>query len=345
MKKIIALIAMALILVGCGGSSSSGTTPSNNSNSYAYVTDGSNFKVIKVNDPQNPVVLDAITNFVEAYGIALANVNSTPVAYVADLAPSGKYVNIIDLSDRSNLTVAGVSKNSVLGKARDLYIDGTTGYIADEYHGLHVIDLTQNIFAPSINYGGDATSVTKFGNYLYLIHMGTPGGFGLEKLDISNPANVVTTGVYNTADVDSGMQGVYAPRLEAGDSYVYVANIASKNLVKFDPNTLAKIAEVDLNGYTTALAISNGYAFVTMHPSSIPPYDSGDDAIKVIKLSNMSITDTKSLTDASGVAVDGNKVYVTDSTGLHIYSFNNGTLTLINNFVGGAGTSIALHVQ
>lgn len=348
--QVLFAIVASVILAGCGGGSANNngnTSASSDAQSYAYITDGTDFKVIDITDPMSPVLLDTITTLDSAYKVSVTTVNSTPLAYVAESGSSGNYVNIVDLSDRSNLSYAGISKGSPLGKARDFYMDGTTAYIADEFHGLHVIDLVQNIFNPTTSFGADAVGVTKFGGFLYLMYWNVNGSsqLGVEKLDISNPANVTATSDFNTIDISSGVFDIYTSLIEYGDSHIFVANIGSENLVKLDPNTLQKISEVDIGGQPTALAIYNGYAYITMHPSATPPYDSGVDAIGVVHLASMTLTDTKTLQDASGVSVYGDKVFATDSTGLHIYTVANGLLTLENTFAGGSGNYITMEVD
>jgi len=340
-------ISMLLLLSACGGGGNSSNSSGNSQTtaSYAYITDGTSMKIVDITDFTAPVAKGTIP-MLSAYKASV----SDGYVYVAESGPTGYYVNVIDVSDEDSPTnMLQVSKDATFGKASDLYVDGTTIYIADEFRGLHIIDAANGTFTPSSNYANtghasDAPSVTKLGNFLYLIHqnVNASGQFGVEKFNLSTPGQVGTTGVYNTTDVDSSTFNNYTSILEHDGADIFVANFGDMMFRKFDPTTLAKLSEVDIGGYPTALAIADGYAYITMHPSTNPPFNSGLDAIVMVYLSAMTVVDTKLLNMASGVAVYDDKAYVTDSTGLHIYDVSAGSLVLESDLAAGAGNFITL---
>jgi hypothetical protein len=347
-RQLFTLILMLLLMAGCDSTSSapSASTAGTANNSYAFISDGIDYKIIDITDATNPVALSSVP-LISAFQSAV--VDGT-VAYVAEAGAAGSYFTAIDVSDKSNPAIlSSVQKDSTFGRVSDLYLDNQRLYIADEFHGLHSADLQNNTFTLNQNFGGnyaaDALAVTKLGNYLYLIHSNVngTGNFGLEKLDISNPASVTSTGIFNITDIGSGVFDYYHTLLEHDGTNLYVANLDDEKLKKItDLNTLAIDSEVVLGGFPTAMAISGGYAYVTMHNQTGGIYTLGDDAVKVIDLSSMSVTNSVPLTDASGVAVHDNKLFVTDNAGMHVYDISAGQLTQIAMLAAGFGRHIVI---
>ena len=72
------------------------------------------------------------------------------------------------------------------------------------------------------------------------------------------------------------------------------------------------------------------------------PLQTSFDGVKMIDLSSFTVLDSKPLSAASGVAVNEDYLYVTDSVGLHIYDISGNNLVLESTTSNGAGNYIAL---
>jgi len=331
-------LLVAFIMVGCGGSSSSSTGNAEVNSNYAYVTDGTSMKVIDITTPSTPVLKGSVMT-----GSSFKVSVSDGYAYVSEFAPADPYVSIIDIGTPTAPTLAApVSKGTVFGRVSDMYIEGNVAYISDEYRGIHVVDIGNGVFNPQALEGADAMAVTKLGMELYLIHQGS--AYGVQKYNVTTPY-VLAAGVINTVDVNAfsypAPTRTHHSLMENDGTHIIVANVQDEKLKKLS-SSLGLILEVDIGGFATALAVSDNYAYVTMHAGVNAPLLVSDDAVKMIDLSSMTVVDTKVLSSASGVAVFDGHVYVTDSTGLHIYDVSSGSMSLVANFASGKGNAIAL---
>lgn len=339
MKKIlksITILSMLVYLIGCGNSSGNNNGSVNNSN-YAYVTDFSELKVIDIRDAQNPILTSSLP-LPTSYHVSIVD----KFAYVFNYDAIKPYVSIIDVSNPLTPTVSvNFPKGNNFRIATDIYTENGIAYVTDTYKGVHAVDISNGTFTPQSQTEVNAMSVTKMGNNLYLLYQGTNNG--LQIFNISSPYTLTATTIMNTTDIDTTSYGMpHHSIVKHNNTDIFVANISDKKLKKLDSSDLTLISSVNINGFATDLAIHNNFAFVTMHNSNAP-LNTGDDAIKVINLTNMTITDTKTLNEASSVSVYDNKVFVTDSTALHIYQVdNNGNLNLLSTLSSGFGNAIRL---
>lgn len=338
--KTILVLLISFAFVQCDDNSSSDPGGSTLTPQYTYITDGDDLKIIDVANPATPIFVNNIA-MNTSYFVSV----SPDVAYVAQYDAIEPYINVINISNVNSLSSTSVAKNSATNFSilSDLYTILGTAYITDFYRGLNAIDT--NTFSGPItttNTGSDAMSVTKLGSYLYLIDQAN----GLSQYDILNTATPTYTGINNNTDIDissysNSTYGQFHSWVENDGTYIYVANIIDKKLKKFDASTLNLISEVAFEGYATAFAISNGFAYITSKAGDAP-LQSSFDGISMFNLSTMTFTNFKSLNETSGVAVNGNYAYVTDANGLHIYDVSTGTLTLVSDFAQGFGNYIAL---
>ena len=98
--------------------------------------------------------------------------------------------------DTLSSEISRISQYPGEGTARDVYISGSYAYIADDYAGLEIIDisdLTNPIIVSQIHDGWDAYGVTVRGSYAYVADYGG----GLEIIDISDPYNPVEIGQFD----------------------------------------------------------------------------------------------------------------------------------------------------
>jgi hypothetical protein len=340
LKIISTAIALLITLSGCGSSSSSTSNAQNNSE-YAYITDGTSMKIVDISNPNTPVLKGNVST-ASSFKVAV----SSGYAYVSEFVGTDPFVNIIDIDDPANPSlIVAIDKGGSFnfGRVSDMYIENNVGYITDEYKGIHIVDLANGVFDVQALAGADAMSVTKKGNDLYLIHQGVAQG--IQKFNVSTPY-VLTAGVVNTLDVSASSSPGANPIqsrhsiVEHDGTNIIVANRDDKKLKKFD-SSLNLLSSVAIAGSANALAVSGNFAYVTMRVGTAP-HQADDDAVKMINLTTMTIVDTVTLNQASGVAVFEDKLYVTDSTGLHIYDVSAGSMSLVVDFSQGAGNAIAL---
>jgi hypothetical protein len=338
--KTVLILLIAFTFIQCDDNSSSDPGGSTLNPQYAYITDGGDLKIIDVANPSAPTFVNNIA-MNTSYFVSV----SPDVAYVAQYDAIEPYVNVVNISNVNSLNSTPVAKNSATNFSilSDLYTILGTAYITDLYRGLNSIDT--NTFSGPItttNTGSDAVSVTKLGNFLYIIDQVN----GLSQYNISTPGTPTYTGVNNNTDVDTSSYsnatfGQFHSWLENDGTYLYVANINDKKLKKFDATTLNLISEISIDGHATAFAIHNGFAYITTK-AGLSPLQNSFDGIKMVNLSTMTVVADNSLSLTSGVALNGNYCYVTHMDGLHIFDISAGTLNFVSNFLQGKGNYIAL---
>jgi len=331
------VISTMFLFVQCADNSSSDSGGSTLTPQYAYITDGDDLKIIDVANPTSPTFVNSIamnTSYFVSVSPGQAN-----IAHYDAIEP---YLSIVNIQNVNSLSSFALPKNSAnnFSLLSDIYSIQGTAYFSDLYRGLNVVDPTNNSLFT--NLGSDAMSVTGIGNKLYLIDQAN----GLSKYDISSPNSPSYTNVNNNTDVDTASYpdanfGQFHSWVENDGTYIYVANIIDKKLKKFDPVNLNLISEVSFEGYATAFAISNGFAYITTKAGN-SPLQSSFDGISMFDLSTMTFTNFKALSRTSGVAINGNHCYVTDADGLHIYNISTGVLVLESTLATGYGNYIAL---
>ena len=331
------ILLIAIIFSQCADNSSSNSGGSTLTPQYAYITDGINFKIIDIANSASPTFVNsqpANTSYFVSVSLNQAN--------VAHFDATEPYLSVVNISNPNSLSDFPLAKSSAnnFSLISDIYSIQGTAYFTDLYRGLNIIDPSNNTLFT--NMGSDAMSVTAIGNSLYIIDQVN----GLSKYDISTPNNPTYTNVNNAIDVDVASYpdtnfGHFHSWVENDGTYIYVANIFDKKLKKFDAITLNLISEVAFEGYATAFAIHNGFAYITSKAGP-SPLQTSFDGVSMFDLSTMTFTNFKTLNRASGVALNGNNCYVTDGDGLHIYDISTGTLTLVTDFVLGKGNYIAL---
>lgn len=314
---------------------------------YVYITDENTMKIIDVSTPSTPILKSTI----QTSSSFMVEVNDD-TAYVAEFSQlDSDYMKIIDVSDKTSPTILStIDRNSPILRVSDMLIDSSLIYLGDEYRGLHSMDIastaiTQNIFE---NY--DVISMTLLNNELYIINAEPNGLLGeLQRLDISAPNSpVMLQSTTNGVDATSypTEESTHHSWVRNDGTYIYIANVGDKELKKYDAQSLSLISSVNIGGHPTAFEIEGQYGFVTMHAHDLEPsLQISDDAIKMVNLDTMSISDSHTLSDASGVDILDSYVYVTDNTGLHIYDISQGNLTLVSDFSDGSGNFITIQAN
>lgn len=337
----IVLIAIVLLAFSCSDNSSSSASGSTTTPEYAYITDGTDLKIIDVTTPSALTLINSIA-VNTSYFVSV----SPNVAYVAQYDATEPYLSLIDISNVAAPSVQSeIQKDNTLAFSllSDMYTVNNVAYLTDFYRGLHVVDVANFNFSSQVNLGGDAMSLTKVQNELFIIDQSS----GLHSYDVSTPGTPVATGLTNNLDIDTSSYsdtpiGQYHSWVETDGTSLFVANTIDKKIKQFDAATLMLMNEVSIEGYPTAFAIHNGHAYVTMKASVNAPLQNSSDSVRMYDLATLSLQDMQMLSTASGVALHGNYAYVTDGDGLHIYDISANDFVLEASLAIGFGNFIAL---
>ncbi len=151
------------------------------------------------------------------------------------------------------------------GSAWAVAVSGNRAYVADEYYGLQVIDIT-NPASPqiigSVDTPGLASNVAISGHYAYVADW----GFGLRVINITNPASPQIVGSVDTPNMahDVAMSG----------PYVYVADGTDGLLVidVMDPGTPRIVGSMaTCSAWGVAVSETHVYATCEAHGLQILP--------------------------------------------------------------------------
>ncbi len=207
---------------------------------------------------------------------------------------------------------SGIYYESTEGYAGGVYVSGDYAYVADEYSGLAVINISDPTNPETIAYedtGGTALGIFVSGNYAYV----ADGYSGLEVIDVSNPTNPGTPVREDTAGLSFNVyvNGHYAYLADgSGLAVIDVSNPANPALPVYEP-TPGDAMDVYVNG---------NYAYIA-------DYFGGLTVIDVSNPANPAFITNKSTTGAAaGVYVSGDYAYVADMySGLAIINISDPT--------------------
>ncbi|NRD21383.1 hypothetical protein HNV08_15105 [Winogradskyella eckloniae] len=340
--KMLFAITIGLCVVNCSDNSSSSSSGGTINPQYAYITDGNELKIVDVATASSPSFVGSIA-LNSSYFVSV----SPDVAYVAQYDAVEPYLSVINVSNPSNPQVFGnmpKSNTNAFSLISDMFTLNGVAYLTDIYRGLHVLDISNpNVLTSQLNMGGDAMSLTKIQNELFVIDQAN----GLHSYNISTPGLPAVTSISNSTDVDTSSYsdapiGQYHSWVETDGIYLYVANTIDKKIKQFDAATLTLINEVSIEGFPSAFAIHNGYAYVTTKASINAPLQTSFDGVRMYDLATLSLFDLQPLNRASGVALNGDYAYVTDSDGLHIYDISSNDFSFQSTLATGYGNYIAL---
>ena len=155
---------------------------------------------------------------------------------------------------------------------------------------------------------GPANAVAVSGLVAYV----TQGDAGMQVIDVSNPANPVRVGGYDTSGNarEVAVSGHYAYVADGGNG-LQVINVSN-------PTSPVRVGGYDTSDYAYGVAVSSNYAYVADGGNGLQVIEVSDPANPV----RVGVYDTSGY--AYGVAVSGNYVYVADSSaGLQIIDVSN----------------------
>jgi len=228
----------------------------------AYVADGrSGLRIIDVSNPAWPVELGGTSTF---EGYAKTVVVSEGYAYVADEFGSGAFgFHIFDVSDPTTpVEVAAVRPRG----AEDIILDGTVAYLAAQYAGLAILDVSDPAVPTLIGELdiGYASGLALSNGRLYVsTHV------GLKVIDVSDPTTPLVLGAIDTFDK--------AVAIAVVDNFAYVAEEWSglRIIDVSDPSSPLQVAAVETPGPASDVTVVGPLAYV-----------SGRGALRVIDVSD-----------------------------------------------------------
>jgi hypothetical protein len=183
-------------------------------------------------------------------------------------------------------------------------VSGSYAYVADDYYGLQVVDVSNPAFpaiAGGVDTPGYAHGVAVSGNSAYVADWWG----GLQVVDVSNPASPAIVGSVKTPG--------WAQDVAVSGSYAYVADAGGLQVVGVsDPTSPQIVGSVKTPGWAQDVAVSGSYAYVA----------DGSGGLQVVDVSNpvspLILGSVNTPGEARGVAVAGSYAYVADHTGLQI---------------------------
>ncbi|HEY0230979.1 MAG TPA: PQQ-binding-like beta-propeller repeat protein, partial [Dokdonella sp.] len=166
----------------------------------ASTTNGGIFKILDVSDPAHPHALGSLTTS-QTYDLTVRG----DYAYLVDGADFGDGgLRVVDVSNAAAPIVTGQDMSCPYASGVDVSADGNTTYVACSSGELHIVDTTDKTNpvvvgsvmlpgAPSLHDYNAAHSVVVVGNLAYV-----GNEYGLDEVDISNPAAPVQTARHGT---------------------------------------------------------------------------------------------------------------------------------------------------
>lgn len=264
---------------------------------FAYVAAGAaGLVVVDVSNRNAPAIVEARDTTGNANDVVIDG----SLAFVADGA-SG--LQILDVSDPAAPVFLGVADTP--GNAQDVVVRGTLAYVADGESGLQVIDVSDPA-APrvlgSASTGGYSKGVDVSGEQVAVV----ADTSGIRLVDVSDPASPELLGSAFSGDArDVAVRGGFA----------YVADFGSGLVVVDLADPAAPVVTArSFFGVLTDVALINSFSFAAdvLFVNAVLVEELSQPASPVPR----AFVDFSNFRDdnGTGIAVDGNYVYLTAST-------------------------------
>ena len=274
--------------------------------STAYVADRFHgLRVVDCTNPVSPQETAVYSRYGHDYDVCVLD----NYAYVRE----DYKLKIIDISDLQNPVETGYFENT--WQINSVKIVGDMAYVVDHsYNCLHVIDIS-NPYAPTPMGTYEAPSdvhyqLDIYGSYAYL-----SDNYGIEIIDISNPAEMVSVGRYN--------EHVGNAKIAIADHYVFLIPSTGPMRVMDlspDPTTPTVVTSYDLNDWCNEVKAKDGILYIlTSHKLwafEIGGFDNWEPIYQEILYNDLSYL--------QGMDFYGEYLYVTNQThGLSVYDVHN----------------------
>lgn len=297
----------------------------------AYVTDGEGLRILDVSDPTTPT--DVSFQFVwgTAYGVAVAG----NYAYVSEGGLSSDGLRVINIANPAEPVVVGSVDTD--GYSNNVTVVGNYAYVISYSYGLRIINVAnpaEPVVVGSIETPGYTEGLAVAGNFAYV----AANFRGLRIINVANLAVPVEVGSY-----EAPLRLVYD--VVVVSNYAYVGGYGDNGYCLLvidiaDPSAPVVVGSVDMEDFSTDIAVSGNFAYVTSYGTGLLVIDITNPVTPVVIGSVTTIQNTR------GVTVVGNYAYVTgdgldDREGLSIIDISN---PVFPNVVGFAGTYAAQQV-
>jgi hypothetical protein len=207
------------------------------------------------------------------------------------------------------------------GGAKGVAISGNIAYVAAEYDGIKLYDITDPanpLFVGGCSTPGSANNIFVRGNYAYVAN----GDSGLQIIDVSIPAAPVIIGRYETPD---GVPGTGTTVILSGD-YAYLADGYRGLLIIniADPVNPSLAGTFNNTAYIMGVALAGNLAYITANFISDSEYGQLQ-AIDISDPANPTFVDGVSYGFSDyGVSISGDYAYVGANTyGMGIFNISN----------------------
>ncbi|MFA6392426.1 MAG: DUF2341 domain-containing protein, partial [Patescibacteria group bacterium] len=241
--------------------------------------------------------------------------------YVMDVMVDGNYAYTATRSSglqKVDITrPASISSTPTVDYGREVYVSGNYAYVTEETNSslsiFDVTDKTAPVFLSNKDLGGTYCNDVKVsGNYAYVSCYDA----GLYIIDVSDPANPVYQGVYNTPS--------YAYEVIVDGSYAYVADYTTLQIINISvPTAPTLTGSYNCSDYAYYLDKVGNYIYITGYNQN--------PNLTVVNVSNPA---TPSLAGSlyqsdrqlNGIKVNGDYAYVTytaASGGVAVYNISN----------------------
>ena len=268
---------------------------------YAYVAAGSTgLQIVDVSDRRNPRIVGALDTAGNANDVRVVD----NLAYVADGSTG---LQIIDVTVPA--TPVKLGNYNTPGDAYDVVISGNRAYVADGAAGLQIINIT-NPALPTLLGTYDSPGIAKGVDVSGNIAVLADGASGVRFIDVSDPTRPLSVGNLATSDArDVSVEGTIA----------YVADYTgSLKIIDFtnpaSPSLRANTAQ-PLGGILTDVAKVGRFTFGAdvYFVNGVPIINVTDPANPIAKAR----LDFPARDDnATGIAVDGQYIYLTAERGI-----------------------------
>ncbi len=333
----------------------------------AIVADTNGVHALDTSDPTTPIELGFFGTESVSWSVAVVGNH----AFVG----TGGGLRVIDVGDPANL-------DGIAGLVQPVDIRGLAAaesliYAADGYHGLWVVDVSNHRTPTEIGFaekrGQFPVSIVLEGNHAFMTDH-----TGLQILDVTDPTNPLTVGIFETPgfafDVAVSSQVAYVAdygdsgglwvvdvsdpsspvgvehldtgsrtrRVVAADEMIYVGddNLGLLVIDVSNPTTPRVRSRTPLVGLRVEdLAVVNGMAYVAQYR----------DAVQIIEVSDPDLPLVVGLVDwvhwPTGVAVEGDSLYLTEfEKGMHIVDISVPHAPVATGFIETQGTASAVEV-
>jgi len=233
---------------------------------YAYLADlYYGLRIIDISSPVNPT----------ERGVYYANATGVAVSGTYAYITNGYGLEVIDVSDPLNPTKVGVCDRWVY--ANNVTVARGYAYIADCWSGLRVVDISDPTDPIEVGFyetSGNPLDVTVVGRYVYVaegptFHSGQYVSGGLRVVDISDPANPIEIGFYNTgAASDVAVTRGYAHVADRGGLFIlrYYSGTISGRVIDSNATPVSGVTVSAVSGLSTTTGADGYYTISDLSP-------------------------------------------------------------------------------